>query len=486
MCSAKTTLTWLLTLLISFQTHAQLSKLDTATFHMQNETIIFSLNGPPRPYTMRQTFARLKALYIGTQSNYLNREYRARPGKEWFYITDTVDTLAFRQWEHPKKFVHLVYEGDTIDVFVNLTPREKNQPTEEYKSSRTDKIFIQNSKFDELMSILVKLAYPRESDLSDEALIKVNEENLATKNPHQAYLKNLEEHFVQYSGHPAVQWFDFLATSNNFQTSVEMLIKSIKAGMVSYHFSEEGKVVKEGPYKSVAHGRYIDLILEEINQFVTESGFNEFYKNNEVYYKYRKEQIVTKVNVDQIKSWLDKKFPEEKSYSIFLNDLGSWSNHAMPLNNAGLAETLIFLSTPEVNFKSNTDEHTKLMLAGELFFYMCKGFTLTFAQEHKTEMNMVMEDISEWDNRLSNSPMARINVSGIFSTYLTWSMFLSYVKDQYGIEQYDLAVPKVLEHMVSLGYGKFEKFYQAYVKGHSKGDDTELSKVVNMTVINLR
>ncbi len=430
----------------SLAVFGQVINADTLILNLENEHLEMLVEGDLKD-KKPLTFSQLKMMKAASGAPFLNFGFAAT--SEQKYTVKMIfgsDTLTYPQWELPRQYLQLVYQKDTLDIFINAFKNPELKFSEEYQVAFRGKATVLMPKAYELVNILLSLSNYGEN------------ENLPFKK--DAYWKKVQAHFSPYKNHKAVvklnRWFDQQGSAENKNT----LYYTLRMDGLSYELSGQGELEENAQYKYLGGKNGLQSILKEMEDFVKTSGFLEFYQTQNEYYQSALAEFHSKVDPQGIWTWLEDNFEESHDhYKVILTTLSNGLHNTRKLENNGFSEILMIISAPPIREKTETKNWEEVAkLERQLFTEVDHNYINSIGQKHQTAIDEAIQNSSDW---YDSSKHGSYNSSlAIFLEYMTWAVFSCYAFDNYPKDHLEEIREQHVEFMekkrLFLRFGEFE------------------------------
>ena len=325
--------------------------------------------------------------------------------------------------------------------------------TREYAEQNQNKSTITNPEVFELANIIWLLSPPGQKAI-----------NL---NKAGTYYQKVIKHFRPYQNHK------LFAALNRMVKDTMLDYLSLRENSIRYSFTN-GKLQMNGPYYFVFgndtenFSNHFTTLLPEIMDFVSKSGFRQFYASNKTYYDEEAARLNKVLPVKKMWNWLEKEFPGNRynSYKIVFSPLigstHSTQNYTNDIKDFGLfSESLMFVSGPSIADHLQSNRQKEIILSGIVFTEIDHNYVNQETYRYQPTVDRIFSNRSAWiseygDTRMYQSPMS------IFNEYMTHALFCIYLQENYDADLANFGIKQRITLMVQKrGYNKFREFTDA-------------------------
>lgn len=316
----------------------------------------------------------------------------------------------------------------------------------------------------------VRFEIPEAYELANIILYLTNCSELTYNHPNTDYTERVEAHFGAFRHHRLIRTLNKLCEGDYWQ-----VYYGFRENGVCFRF-EGDRLLYDTPYKHVYYdqsgvsGGHFRNLLYLIQGFAKESGFREFYRENQAYYEgleLRQSQLLP---LEQMWDWLEKEFPQRmNAYKVVFSPLigGSHSTQNFfrgELFDPFFREAVMYINSPEAIDQS--DQYAEVLkeglMSGIVFTEIDHNYVNPTSQNYMEQIKALIDDKDFWATAAAQQNYS--SEYSIFNEYMTHSLFCLYV-----IEHYEEAVAsQVIERRIRLmerrGYPKFALFNNKLVE----------------------
>lgn len=233
------------------------------------------------------------------------------------------------------------------------------------------------------------------------------------------YYTELEEYFKVYRNHPV---FDKLGSDFN--------LPRLAGNAANYKFDEAGKLyLLEGSqdlWKDSANN-YFANNLSDIQDFADKSEYRKFFSSKQDLYAGYVQNTAEAVDEKDMIDWLAAQFDiEVRPVKVFISPLMS-GFHWTTLYSK---QQRIWINPFDPAKMKDLNAFEKLRYARVIFTELDHGYVNPVSSKHVEQIEKAMSDAEIWGNirdaQYYSSPELK------FNEYMTWSVYLLYVKDKLG------------------------------------------------------
>ena len=235
------------------------------------------------------------------------------------------------------------------------------------------------------------------------------------------YYKEVLEYFQPYEEHPLID-------SVNYSREKWMEYLSFRTDSYAFAFNDNDELFRHSDFLSNPEVQPFDENLPLINDFVTKTGFRNFFKAKQAY----RDSIVTNYKegylLSEIKGFLQNEFKTknlDKKYKVILSPFVYRMNCHRALDSVTeadfptLPDFLVYDSVPATLKNSVIESHT-------LFTEMDHAYVNPTSN---TFSNLIEESFNDsiWNNESGYEEYEL----GVFNEYMTWAVYDLFVKENY-------------------------------------------------------
>jgi hypothetical protein len=345
----------------------------------------------------------------------------------------------------------VVFQQDTFSLLIHGYKYVKPASfSRKYIKQYKQKVVVLIPEVQELVQIIIALT--QQSTMNP---------NLIEKNT--SYYKEVINRFNKFKNHKAVLLVDSLLQENQYH--------NIKMNSCVFKFNNK-KITEGGVYDRISFGRQQNIIRPHIDvlaDFALQSGFRDFYREHEAYYRFLIAEQLRIVNIKKMWAWLESKFEDRYDcYKITFSPLVFGNHSTQRFEDNGFKETIMFIGPPDSNvgWRKNVSGD-KIGFEGELarivFTEIDHNYVNPVSDQYKLVIDSAFRTPSNWGS--AQAWASYRSAYSVFNEYMTWSVFSLYVYDNYGAEDFIV----VNENMVRLmnderGFVRFREFNKKLVE----------------------
>ena len=233
----------------------------------------------------------------------------------------------------------------------------------------------------------------------------------------------------------------------------------------NYHFSAEGKLIKNAGLNNLGWGRkdYLKKYLRKLEVFAEKSSFRDFYQQNQGYYKGLIDTLVERSRPLIQKAWLEARSQiKYEKFSIYFSPL-SWGKHSTNSYDSGNGPSLaIFVSAPNINPEIPEwllNAYDSRMIFTELDHNYVNPASSFFSDEVK----VCFSDRDRWAT--GGFTDGYPDPQSLFNEYMTWALFLVYARERYSETEFMVIRASVENSMMNYrGFIRFGQFSEALLE----------------------
>ena len=258
-----------------------------------------------------------------------------------------------------------------------------------------------------------------------------------------AYYERVLEHFKPFRGHPLISEPDL---HRNFTYY-------FRDNAACYVFDGD-RIVHAGIYSQIRQPNLFKKHLAQVEDFAKVSGFREFYRKNQPFYREQLRRYRQKVPLRKMWTWLEERFPARHDcYKVVFSPLIGASHETRSFENNDFSETIMFVSGPGEG-DDYSDAVGEALLARVVFTEIDHNYVNRVTGGYVERVNQVLSELDEW-----NKQGGYHRCEHTFNEYMTWAVFLLYAHDSYDAETFKTVKERVGNQMVDgRGFVRFREF----------------------------
>ena len=370
----------------------------------------------------------------------------------YFKVWTDLDTVVIPHVNHPyQQFIRipLTSERDTSEMILRFQPTENSHFTNNYVSKNRGTISIDIPELYELANIILFL-----SDCSG----KTN------NRPNSEYTNRVRQYFEPVKNHTLIKILNKECSNSPWGTYY-----GFRENSICFSFIED-YLEYNTPYKHVywddsnIKGGQFRNMLYLIQDFVKESNFRLFYKNNQEYYNSLINRQKELLPLRQMWNWIENEFPQKMdSYKVVFSPLieGSHSTQKFIKGYFGypeFQECIMFINSAEHldNNSAYSDKLREGLMSGIVFTEIDHNYVNPTSDENIDLIRELMKDKDFWATK--NAQQNYPSEYSIFNEYMTHSIFCLYALENYEGKIAKEIVDKRIQLMERRGYPKFSQF----------------------------
>ncbi|MCX2718017.1 DUF4932 domain-containing protein [Lentiprolixibacter aurantiacus] len=231
------------------------------------------------------------------------------------------------------------------------------------------------------------------------------------------YYAELEEYFKDFRNHPV---FERLGSEFN--------LPRLAGNAANYRFDEEGKLYllkgSQDLWKDSAKN-YFANNLNEIQDFADKTEYQKFYRSKQDLYASYVQNTAEAVDERDMLDWLSAQFDiEVRPVKVFISPLMS-GFHWTTLYSK---QQRIWINPLDPSKMKDLNEFEKLRYARVIFTELDHGYVNPVSSKHVKQIEVAMSDPEIWGNTRDAEYYFSPELK--FNEYMTWSVYLLYVKDK--------------------------------------------------------
>lgn len=293
------------------------------------------------------------------------------------------------------------------------------------------------------------------------------------------YYRSVIAHFGKYSDHPLIKFLDD-EVSNDYGKFITNRTNSV-------NFEFDGDRIVERmitpPFVKLqanfSGDHFKDLTLWE--DFARKSGFRKFFASHAKFYEKTIKTSAGFLPLRKMQSWLEARFDERYDrYHVFVSPLTGGTHSTTRGRVKELNECFMFISDSDgYDRKKFSATQIEALYSGIVFTEIDHNYSNRVSGKLVAEINKAMPDASLWsDGAEARSGQYKSQLK-IFDEYVTHSLYLLYVSDNYSVADYKMIRDRKISQMTkNRGFVRFEEFYDEFRRLYSQaGANPKFSEI---------
>lgn len=403
------------------------------------------------------------------------KEIEIRNKKAKISISDGKNAILFTSKRNQNKTIQLINsKNDT--VFAQIKVVEPNVTfSKEYVAKHQGKTVVEIPEVSELVNVLMSLHKDAEKDSN-------------MFDTQTDYYKRIKKHFAPHLNHPALDTIQKYITKPELNEKLAMELfpmqsyvyyYALKMNACAYEFDNKGNIKNKGYIKQIAKNwSPFDPMkdAEVFADFAKKSNFRDFYKENQNYYQ---ELISTynKLNpIQQMQTWLDKKFGfGYGSYIVYFSPLINGAHSTVGFDDNGLSQTFMFIARAEYD-KEETDIQNEIIVSRVVFTEIDHNYVNPLSYTMLEEINFVFSDREKWAK--GEVTQAYSTPYKVFNEYMTFAVYSLYINDHYAAEEVNKYLPTMEDLMQNTrGFIRFKDFNRTMLKKYQENPNISMKNL---------
>ena len=240
------------------------------------------------------------------------------------------------------------------------------------------------------------------------------------------YYEQVKAHFLPYKDHPLIAAIE--PPDDNPYTRYY----AFRDNSARYVF--EGNSIRPSGLYPKKWAWFPDLFtkhVELVEDFASESGFREFYRDNLLYYEEQIRKYKETVPVKRMWTWLEQNFPQRyDSYKVVFSPLVGGSHSTQRCEDDGFKETVMFVSGPGESSGERPARVREGLLSRVVFTEIDHNYVNPITWGHWFAVGGAFRNVNRW-----NQQQGYHNPIQTFNEYMTWAVFILYAHDYYEGEE---------------------------------------------------
>lgn len=269
-----------------------------------------------------------------------------------------------------------------------------------------------------------------------------------------AYFRDVEAWFAPYRDDPAVRAAAFAEPS---------LYQRFRDNAFRYCFDDAGKIVvcvPQGPlWESPEEDRFTPN-LKAVETFAQLSRFREFYAAHRAFYDTEAKAYALNADIRDMQSWLEAEFDARmSSYIVAISPLidGFHATDSYRADTGDFAEAIMFTSSP-IRFATMEPVQRAIREARTVFTEIDHNYVNPTTALYRARLESI-----DWSKWVRIWPVDGYESGeAVFNEYMTWGVFLLYVKDRYDPARFEATLTQIVPFMEDKrGFTRFGSFARA-------------------------
>lgn len=353
-----------------------------------------------------------------------------------------------------QKVDFIVLSADNDTAYLQIDAQKFTNPatfTKKYIRANNLKTTVEIPAVYELVNIVIALTKSA-----------ANNRNLAYRN--SDYYKKVMDHFGPYKTGQLVNEIDSMMKHDKYH--------HLKMDAYAYVF-EKGKIQPSKVYDRVSWGAENTLrpFISGLQKFADESGFANFYKNNQPVYQGQIRCYQDSMNTAQMVTWLRKNYPtcDFNAFKIIFSPLVSGNQSANSFNNNGFKEAQAHVNFPYLTDYTKKDwssEAINLERGSIVFTELNHSFNDRETEKHQRSNHFIsaFSNLNHWIEK-GKPASGYNNAASCFNEYMNWGLVSLYYADHAPKEEQEKMISSVENNMQKYrGFKKFPEFNRFLVQ----------------------
>ncbi|NJL77505.1 MAG: DUF4932 domain-containing protein [Saprospiraceae bacterium] len=232
-----------------------------------------------------------------------------------------------------------------------------------------------------------------------------------------------------------------------------------------FYFDENNSIIKDATYEKLNWNtrNLVEPHITQLEDFVTQTGFREFYVNNKKYYDKLIEELKVQMPIEKQWKWLEERFPiKYDNYRITFSPLvyGSHSTNRFEIDN--FKQTVMFIRGP-IESQSWSEKVKEGLMTRVVFTEIDHNYVNPISDEFIHEINEIFYDRNKWTAGKFTDGYS--DAYSVFNEYMTWAVFSLYALDSFEENDFKIINERVETQMTDWrGFLRFSEFNQKMIE----------------------
>ncbi|MFY7810827.1 MAG: DUF4932 domain-containing protein [Flavobacterium sp.] len=282
------------------------------------------------------------------------------------------------------------------------------------------------------------------------AITKVGLEDYNLVNHYSDYYKKVIEKFQKFDNEPIVEIINDAMSKGAYS--------NIKMDACYLDFNQD-KIVSKKNYKNLSWGNQNSLknTISLLEDFAKKTNFRAFYQENKALYEEEIKLLDKQTPIKKQWKWLEKRFDSKyNNYWITFSPLVYGFHSTTWFVQDDFKQSVMFIQGPNKN-NQQTKKIREANVTRMVFTEIDHNYVNPVSDIFIEEINKSLNNIELWANEDARKYYQ--NEYAIFNEYMTWSVFMIYLKENFNSKDYKEVQNDQSNFMVNTrGFIKFKEF----------------------------
>ncbi|MFB6454148.1 DUF4932 domain-containing protein [Chitinophaga sp. Hz27] len=292
------------------------------------------------------------------------------------------------------------------------------------------------------------------------------------------YYKDVLAYFKPFANEPIIKTFDSLMAV----TPINYIF--LTGNAFAYNFKKD-KLEKSKVYlfpaaslaKMTIKENPITTYKTQIEAFAKKSNFRKFYNSHKTYYASIVNDYEKNANLGNQWKWLEKNFKNSiNNYIVFCSPLINGLNYTGDFKNNNFQQIFMVLppvdKLPDLTEKQNAIYNTRIM-----FTEIDHNYVGLPSDNNKESINQLFKDRNFWVNEKVYGISAYPNPIKVFDEYMTYGVFLLYIKEHYDDAAFTATTAELCQLMTGRGFPQMKLFTDNLLKVRAENPDKKIDDI---------
>ena len=299
------------------------------------------------------------------------------------------------------------------------------------------------------------------------AITKVGLEDHNLVNHYSEYYKKVINKFEKFENEKIVEFINDAMSKGAYA--------HIKMDACSFDF-DQNKIVSKKSYKNLSWSNYNSLkkVISLLEDFAEKTNFREFYQENKALYEEEIKLLAKQTPIKKQWKWLEKRFDNKyNNYWITFSPLVYGHHSTNRLIQDDFKQCVMFVAGPNKN-SQQSKKITEGFVTRMVFTEIDHNYVNPVSDIYIEEIKKSIKNIENWANEDTRKQYKDEYM--IFNEYMTWGVFMIYLKENFNTKDYEIVQKNQADFMVnSRGFIKFKEFNDKLIALYEKSKSKKIA-----------